>query len=205
MITALLALLFQLTSAGIFAYQADIGNPKIRGSVNYNPASKQYTLKGGGYNIWFNRDEFFYVYNRREDDFVLKADVRFPGSGSNPHRKIGWMIRASEAENAVHISATVHGDGLTVLQWRGNTGAAMRDPEDEIFYPEKNVRAIQLERQGDTFTMWAAGEGEQLKLVGSHTIKGFGKKVLAGLFICSHDPEVLEEGLVSNVQINRIR
>ncbi len=32
-----------------------------------------------------------------------------------------------------HISATLHGDGLTVMQWRDFKGTEMKDPEDEIF------------------------------------------------------------------------
>ena len=59
------------------------------------------------------------------------------GEGKDPHRKIGWMIRESDKEDAAHMTATVHGDGLTVLQWRRLRGAYMRDPQDEIFNLKK--------------------------------------------------------------------
>src|SRR5580765_8387990 len=108
----------QSNPVGIFDNHADIGNPKIRGSVMYNTADQSYNFKGGGYNIWFNRDEFHYAYNKIKGDFILTANVRLIGEGKEGHRKIGWMIRASEQEDAAHMSAVVHGDGLTVLQWR---------------------------------------------------------------------------------------
>jgi len=43
------------------------------------------------------------------------------------------MIRETTDEKSPHITATLHGNGLTVLQWRGAAGAAMRDPQDEMF------------------------------------------------------------------------
>ncbi len=43
------------------------------------------------------------------------------------------MVRAGEEANAAHMSAVVHGDGLTVLQWRRSKGAAMRDPQDGVY------------------------------------------------------------------------
>jgi hypothetical protein len=39
-----------------------IGNPKIAGMAVYNAADQSYNLKGGGYNIWFERDEWFLLY-----------------------------------------------------------------------------------------------------------------------------------------------
>jgi hypothetical protein len=40
-------------------------------------------------------------------------------------------VRGSTGENR-HISAVLHGDGLTVLQWRILT-SEMKDPEEDIF------------------------------------------------------------------------
>ena len=119
------------TNTGIFKNSADVGNPKIKGSTEYNKQTDTYTLKGSGYNVWFKRDEFHYAYKNLKGDFTLTADFEFKGEGKDPHRKIGWMIRQSLADSAVHISAVAHGDGLTVLQWRVKPGMSMRDPEDD--------------------------------------------------------------------------
>jgi len=138
--------LAQQTPMGIFQYNSDIGNPKLAGSSSYDEVSQTYTLKGGGYNIWFERDEFHFLYNRIEGDFLLTANFEFKGEGSELHRKMGWMIRESLDEHASHISAVNHGDGLTVLQWRPLRGAFMRDPEDEVFAPKSDYNILQLEQ-----------------------------------------------------------
>lgn len=188
---------------GIFSFSQDIGSPKNTGSSSYDPVGQVYHLKGSGYNIWFERDEFHYLHNKIKGDFILTAHFDFIGKGTDPHRKVGWMIRASNADNAAHISATLHGDGLTVLQWRELRGAFMRDPEDEIFTPKRKYNILQLERQGDSFIMRAAHDGEPLQWIGSHTMESMPDEILAGLFICSHNADVVEEAQAWNVRIDR--
>lgn len=187
-------------SVGIFENHSDVGNPKKSGDAQYDVASQTYTLSGSGYNIWFGRDEFQFLYSKIKGDFILNANFEFVGKGTDPHRKIGWMVRGSLDENASHVSATLHGDGLTALQWRELPGALMRDPEDEIFFPKKNLKILQLERKGNVITMKVANVGEPLQLVGSHKIK-FTEEVFAGLFICSHNADVVEQAKVWNVRI----
>jgi TolB protein len=120
-----------------------------------------------------------------------------------PHRKVGWMIRESLDEDASHISATLHGDGLTVLQWRALRGAYMRDPEDQLFSPKSHYSIIQLERKGKNIIMRAAHWGEPLQLIGVKEMMHYGEEVYAGLFISSHNPEILEESKAWNVRIDQ--
>lgn len=188
---------------GIFENHADVGKPKHAGSVTYDEGTQTYTLKGAGYNIWFERDEFQYAYRKITGDFILTANFAFVGKGNNMHRKIGWMVRESLDDNASHCSAVAHGDGLTVLQWRLLKGAFMRDPQDEIFAPKKNYGIIQLERQGKKIIIRAAHPGEPLQTIGSKEMTDMPDEVLAGLFICSHDPEIVEEARVWNVRIDK--
>lgn len=207
-ILLLLSFIFSLGAAqnprtGIFQYNSDIGNPKKAGSAVYNPADQSYDIKGGGYNIWFERDEFHYLYNKIKGNFILTANFEFIGKGTNNHRKTGWMVRATTDDNSPHITATLHGDGLTVLQWRGEKGAPMRDPEDELFADTSWYNIIQIERSGKTITMRAAHPGEPFHLIGSHLMENLGAEVLAGLFVCSHDPELIEEAKVWNVRIDK--
>ena len=192
----------QNNSLGAFTNSADIGTPKLAGSSSYDSASKTYNLKGAGYNIWFNRDEFHYLYNKMKGDFKLTANFQFVSdTGGNAHRKIGWMIRESEDEAAVSINAVQHGDGLVVMQWRGKAGENMRDPEDEIFFPTKKLfQVLEMERKGNVITMRVGNAGEPLQLVGTHEMP-FSETVLAGIFICSHDENIVEEVKVWDVKI----
>lgn len=190
-------------ATGIFQNQGDIGKPKLQGSSSYDDASQTYTLRGAGYNIWFGRDEFQYLYNRLKGDFILTANFAFEGKGTDAHRKIGWMVRPNTVESSQHISAVLHGDGLTVLQWRVMPGAHMRDPQDQIFTAKKNFSILQLERKGNVFTMRAAHPGEPLQVIGSHAMEDMPEEVLGGLFICSHNENVIEEARMWNVRIDQ--
>lgn len=188
---------------GIFQNHSDVGNPKIKGSTIYDSKTKTYTLNGGGYNIWFNRDEFQFDYKKLKGDFILTANFEFIGEGKEGHRKIGWMVRESLADSAVHISAVSHGDGLTVLQWRVKPGMNMRDPEDEIRATGTKYGVIQLERKGTKIIMRVAKkEGDPFEPVGEHEMD-LRNEVLAGIFICSHNPDVMEQAKVWNVQISK--
>ena len=193
----------QQKNIGIFQNNKDIGKPINTGGASYDEATQAYTLKGAGYNIWFERDEFNFLYNKIGGDFVITANFEFVDKGTDPHRKIGLMVRESDNEKAASINATLHGDGLTVLQWRELRGAFMRDPEDEIFPQKSNYTILQLERVGKNITMRAAHPGEPLQTLGSHTMSSFKDSVLVGLFISSHNKDVVEQARVWNVRIDR--
>ena len=188
---------------GIFQGNSDIGNPKTKGSAVYIPLDQSYILKGGGYNIWFERDEFHYLFNKIKGDFILTANFEFAGKGKEAHRKTGWMVRESTDEKSQHISATLHGNGMTCLQWRVSSGASMRDPQDEIFAKDSSYNVIQVERIGKNITMRAAHTGKVFDIIGSHEMENLSDEVLVGPFICSHNADVIEEVKVWNVRIDK--
>lgn len=185
---------------GIFSQHTDIGNPKLKGDASYNVTDQSYHLKAAGYNIWFGRDEFHYAFNKIKGDFILTGNFKMPGKGVDPHRKIGWMVRASQDENAAHMTATVHGDGLIALQWRRMRGAYMRDPQDQLTSTKNATEIIQLERLGKIFIMRVAHPGEPLQEVGRTDAADMPDEVLAGIFLCSHNADVTEEGIAWNIR-----
>jgi hypothetical protein len=195
----------QSDGLGIFDHQQDIGHIKLAGSTRYDGENQTYTIRGSGANIWFNEDQFHYTYKKMAGDFLLTADFAFQGdtAGSVGHRKIGWMIRESADADAASMNATVHIDGLTVLQWRELKGAFMRDPQGEIFFPKKGLQTIQLERKGKKMIMRMANPGEPLQWVGERLMQDMPDSVLVGLFICSHDSNSIAEARVWNVRIDK--
>ena len=97
-----------------------------------------------------------------------------------------------------------HGDGLTVMQWRVKPGMNMRDPEDEIRAKGTNYGVIELQRTGNKFIMRVAKkEGDAFETVGEHETENLPNEVLAGIFICSHNPDVVEQAKVWNVKISK--
>ena len=203
MILILISIAMTLNAqTGQFKNSTDVGNPSQKGSSAYNSTEQYYTLRGGGYNIWFERDEFHYLYNKINGDFILTANFKFEGEGNDPHRKTGWMLRSSTDDDSPHISAVLHGDGLTVMQWRDFAGDEMKDPENEMFAEGSGYEIIQIERSGRTIFMRAAQRGKPFETIGSYEMINLPDEVLAGLFICSHNPDVIEEATVWNVRID---
>lgn len=192
----------QETPVGIFDNNKDIGNPKKAGSASYDKDSQTYTIKGAGYNIWGQRDEHHYLYNKLKGDFIVTANFEFVGD-NEVHRKIGWMARASEDDNSVMVGGFLHGDGLTAGQWRERRGADMQNPEDDVWAPKKFYQIIQLERKGNTFIVRAAHPGEPLQEISSKELNFMPEEALVGIVIGSHDEDVVETAHVWNARIDQ--
>jgi len=190
-------------SADPLTNHTDIGNPKLKGETTFNPTDQSYKLKGGGYNIWNNRDEFHYAYTMLKGNFMLTANVKLSGVGKEGHRKIGWMVRASQQDDAAHMSATLHGDGTNELQWRPLRGAWMLANQNEIKGVKKNIQIIQLERLGKTFIMRIANPGEPLQEIARTDAAEIPDSAMAGIFICSHNADQTEEAIAWNVRIEK--
>jgi hypothetical protein len=190
---------------GIFEKAEDIGNPKVKGSSAYDATNQTYTLKGGGENIWFNHDEFQFLYKKIKGDFLLTANFQLIGNeDGNGHRKTGWMIRESNQHDAVSVNSCLHGDGLAVLQWRLMRGAYMRDPEEEIFFPKEyfGETIVELERIDKKITMRLAKPGETFETMGSIVLQDLKDEVLVGPYALAHDPTDIQEVKVWNVRIS---
>jgi TolB protein len=187
----------QSASLGIFTGQEDVGHPLLSGSATYLPDIGQYMITGAGYNIWGDHDEFHYVWKRLRGDFILFARADFVGlKGAEEHRKIGWMVRKSLDGNSPHVNAVFHGDGLTSLQFRRTAGAITEEVKSKLTH----ANIIQLERRGKTYTMRVAVFGEPFATEQVADID-LGDEVFVGLFVGSHNPDVVETGVFRDVSI----
>jgi len=187
----------QSKTLGIFEGHGDIGKDVKPGSAVYNPKTQEYEMSGSGYNIWFDHDEFHYMWKKMKGDFILYTRARFVGKGVDPHRKVGWMVRSNLEGNSPHINAVVHGDGLTSLQLRRTAGANTEEIRSELTHAD----VIQLERKGNTYTMRVAKFGEPF-VTEQVTDLALGDEVYVGLFLGSHNKDVLEKGIYSDVRIS---
>ena len=186
----------QSESLGIFERQNDVGKINKPGSAAYDAEKQEYTIAGSGANMWFDHDEFHFVWKRMRGDFILTTRARFIGEGVEQHRKIGWMVRSSLDSDSTHINAALHGDGLTSLQFRRGKGGLTEEVKSSI----KGADVIQLERKGDTYTVSVAlfGDAFVTQQVSDLTL---GAEVYAGLYVCSHNKDVIEKAVFSDVQI----
>jgi Tol biopolymer transport system component/regulation of enolase protein 1 (concanavalin A-like superfamily) len=183
---------------GAFAGHQDVGSPALRGSATWNAVSQEYHLSAGGVNMWGPRDEFHFVHRRLKGDFILQARVELLGTGVDPHRKLGLIARAGLADDAPYVDAAIHGDGLTSLQYRRAKGAVT----EQIVSAVKGADFVQLERKGNSFTMSVARFGEPLTATRLDDLP-LGEEVEAGLFLCSHNKDVVERAVFRDVRIVR--
>ena len=146
---------------GMFENHQDIGVVEIPGSISYNAEDQEYLIESSGENMWFDQDNFHYLWRSIQGDFIVRAKIRFIGEGVNPHRKLGWIVRNSLNPDAPHVNAAIHGDGLTSLQFRRFRGGQT----EENTSPSKAPDIIQLERRGNLFIMGTAVSGEEMKFV----------------------------------------
>lgn len=183
-------------SVGIFDGHSDVGNNVKPGSATFIPATGQYVISGAGYNVWGDHDEFQYVWKKMKGDFILYARAEFLGTWVNYHRKVGWMVRKSLDGNSAHVNAVEHGDGLTSLQFRRTAGA--QTEEHKLKMTHANI--LQLERKGNQYIMRAAIYGEPFQ---TDTLPDLdlGDEVYVGLFVGSHNADVSETGVFSNVRV----
>src|SRR5688572_2891688 len=188
----------QTVKLGEFDGHGDIGAPKLSGTAAYNPVSQEYAIAAGGTNMWAQRDEFHFVWRKMTGDFILQTRVELIGRGVDPHRKAGLMIRAGQDPDAPYADGVIHGDGLTSLQFRRTKGAITEERRPEI----KGADVLQLERRGNTFTFSAARFGEPFVTSEIQDL-ALGDEVQVGLAVCSHNPDVIERAVFSNVRIIR--
>jgi TolB protein len=181
---------------GIFKQHGDIGNCNLEGNMSYQPDNQTYILEGSGENMWFGEDQFHFVWKKLSSDFIIRARIEFIGQGVNEHRKAGIMIRSSLGTDASHVNGVVHGDGLTSLQFRREKGAMTGEIKSWARAPE----ILQLERRGKDYILSTAHLGEPFDTVALAGLD-LGKEIYAGLFICSHDNNVLEKARFSNTRI----
>ncbi|MDB5199754.1 MAG: biopolymer transporter TolR [Chitinophagaceae bacterium] len=181
---------------GIFENENDVGAVLHPGSLAYDQQSEKYTLSGSGANIWLANDEFHYAWKKMKGNFIVQCRANFSGKGTDPHRKLGWMVRSSLHTDAPCVNATIHGDGLTSLQFRKEANTNMQELKFDIKAPDM----IQLERRGKNFIMSVAHYGEPYVIEKISDVD-VGDEVYVGLFICSHNKDVIETATFNNVRI----
>jgi TolB protein len=183
---------------GLFDAHGDVGSPKLAGAAFYNAVSEEYTLRASGANLWGSRDEFHYAWTRLTGDFILQARVELIGKGVDPHRKLGLLVRPNLDADSPYVDGAIHGDGLTSLQFRQVKGGETAQHQA----PLTGADVIELERKGNRFTLSVARFGET-RVEAESLDLDLGETVYAGLFLCSHNPDVVEQGVFRNVRIIR--
>jgi len=181
---------------GEFEAHGDVGEVKQPGSVRFDPKTGEYRITGGGENMWGTKDAFHYAWRRLSGDLALTAQVSFPETEGQAHRKAGWIVRQGLEADAPYADAVVHADGLISLQYRLAKGG----PTLEVRSPVKAPATVRLERTGDLFSLLVSRDGARFQPAGAVSVP-LADPVYVGLGVTAHDAAAMATAALSRVAL----
>ncbi|MGY3090547.1 hypothetical protein ACVWYF_003602 [Hymenobacter sp. UYAg731] len=180
---------------GIFDGQSDIGASLVPGTSSFEALTKEYTINSAGYNIWYTRDEFRFLWKKMSDDVSLAADVKFPNAEGFFDRKAVVIIRQSLDDDAEEAMVARHGAGLMHLAWRPEKNKTIL----QMKVPEKSAMRIGIEKRGENCLMFISLNGEPMHQLGDPIKLTFKEPFYVGIGFCSHIPDKVDTAILSNV------
>lgn len=199
------------TPIGIFEGQSDVGSALVPGSASYDTTTGQYTINSAGYNIWYTRDEFRYLWKKMSGDVSLAADIAYPDPDGYGDRKAVLVIRQDLDDDSKMAVVALHGLGMIHLARRPEKGSRVKDMEYRIgsrghpkgAHPDSLVtiiaQRIGIEKRGDEFALFVSLEGEPMHQFGPPVELKLEEPFYVGIGFCSHLPAVSDTAILSNV------
>ena len=157
-----------------------------------------------GYNVWYQRDEFRYLWKKMSGDVSLAADINFPDTAGYDDRKAFVIIRQSLDDDSKEAVVALHGGGLLHLAWRPEQGQQMKEVranhrkgQPDLVSP--HVGRIGIEKRGDSFAIFVSNHGEPMHQVGDPIQLHIDSPFYVGIGFCSHLPAKTDTAIFSNV------
>jgi hypothetical protein len=188
------------TPIGVFGGQSDIGGAVVAGSSTFDVSNGQYTLNSAGYNIWYTRDEFRYVWKKMSGDVSLAADISFPNPNGYGDRKVVFVIRQDLDDDSKEVMTALHGAGLIHLAQRPEKHADIKEAY-RTGGGSSTVLAkrVGIEKHGDSFALFISMNGEPMHQYGPATTLHLDEPFYVGIGFCSHLPATSDTAVVSSV------
>lgn len=197
---------------GRFAGQSDVGSALLPGSASYDAGTKQYTINSAGYNIWYTRDEFRFLWKKMSGNVSLAANITFPDANGYGDRKAVLMIRQDLDDDSTEAFAALHGAGMIQLAQRPEKNVRISDMEYRIGSrgglpggktPDDlvtmNALRIGIEKHGDAFTLYVSLQGEPMHPFGAPIKLHMDGPFYVGIGFCSHLPDKSDMAVFSGV------
>jgi hypothetical protein len=194
------------TPLGIFDGQSDVGAAVVPGSSSFDAKTGQYTVNSAGYNIWYSRDEFRFVWKKMTGDVSLAADATFPNASGYGDRKAVLVIRQTLDDDAKEAVVGEHGTGMIHLAERAEKDAQMSDMQFRFGGMLDGVKAkrIGIEKHGDAVTLYVSLKGEPMHPLGPPIKLHFDGPFYVGIGFCSHLPNAVDTAVFSNVRLEDV-
>ncbi len=184
---------------GIFQDHGDVGTVLHAGSVDYDAAKHTYTIAGSGENMWSTADAFQFAWKKMSGDVALTADISFLTTTGNEHKKAVLMLRQSLDADSVYADVALHASGLTSLQFRDEKGAVTREIQSNLSAPKR----LRIVKRGDYVYMSLAADGGEPQIAGGWLRIPLQGQFYVGIGVCSHDKDVVEKAVFSNVELTQ--
>lgn len=169
-------------------------------------------IHSAGYNVWYTRDEFRYLWKKMSGDVSLGADITFPDPNGYGDRKAVLVIRQDLADDSKEALVALHGLGMIHLAQRRVKDTRITDIEYRIgsrggrpggATPDSLVgimaRRIGIEKRGDSFVLFVSEDGEPMHQFGAPITLHLDAPFYVGIGFCSHVPDKADTAVLSNV------
>lgn len=187
----------QASDLGIFTSAGSVGQTPAGCKAHYDATKGEYTITGGGANVWAAADAFYFVWKKVSGDTTLTADIQWVGTSAAEHRKAMLMVRQSLDPGSPYADAVSHGNGLTSLQFRG----AANENTYQVVAADDGPSRLRIVRKGSRITMFFGKPGSELKSIEPVEFISMQEPVYVGLGVCSHVATTLETAIFSNVKL----
>ena len=191
------------TPIGVFDGQSDIGAALVPGSATYDDRAKTYTINSAGYNIWYNRDEFRFLWKKMSGDVSLAADVSFPFPGPPSDRKVVLIIRQDLEDDSMEAMSGEHGTGMVHLAERPAKNVFIKDMQFRVggsLLPQNVMpQRLGIEKHGDSIALFLSVQGEPMHQFGPPVQLHFDGPFYVGIGFCPHLPTTVDTGAFSHV------
>jgi hypothetical protein len=199
------------TPIGIFDGQSDVGSALAAGSASYDAKAKRYTIASAGYNVWYTRDEFRFLWKKMSGDVSLAADIAYPDPKGYGDRKTVLVIRQDLDDDSKEALVALHGAGMIQLGLRPEKDLRVKDMEYRIGGRGRPggdssdslvtvmAERIGIQKRGDSFALFVSLEGEPLHEFGPPITLHLDGPFYVGIGFCSHQPVTVDTSVLSNV------
>ncbi len=183
----------------------------VPGDARYDAGTKQYTIISAGYNIWYTRDEFRFLWKKVSGDVSIAANIAYPNPNGYGDRKAVLIIRQNLDDDSKEAMVALHGLGMIHLALRPEKDTRIRDMQYRIAGRDRAggdtadslvpimARRIGIEKRGDSFALFVSVDGEPMHQFGPPATLHLDAPFYAGIGFCSHLPDKTDTAVLSNV------
>ena len=174
---------------------SDIGNSLKGGQKIEN---NNWTIYGGGDDIWNTSDQFRFVYQKIDGDFSFSVKVDSL-KDTHYYAKAGIMVRKNLNKNSAHGIINVFPGGSSEFGYREKSGQTMKakpGPNFNWFNVKLKVDKVDKSLY---FSIQTKNEWVEVEKLNIHD---WGKSIYVGLATLSHDNSQLTTATYSNIQLN---